>query len=624
MNHPITKLGIMVCILLASYLMGVQGLNADAIWFDELTTIGHTGVLTGPFSPIDVVESLSQISQKHTPLYFQLLSLWGDALGIHQLTLRTLSLFFGVLAIAWVYRVGKDVGGWRVGIWSAIFLGLNVFWIEYYHELRMYSLQIALVMMVIWHYLFLSHKWKEARKYHWVGLIGSGAALLYTQPFSIFVFVAIGLYHLLFVQKDRRWLSVTGAFLLMGVLYLPWLPVTYVGMTTRVDTISEQMPFDVAVQTFLRLFSNGAAWLLIVPFAVALNQLRDKKHRLRIQPIWILGIFILVMLFVVNEVFVLIPMRRSRYFLISWGMWAIVIGVGLAYLRYQWIAVALAVVFVFSGFAFRDAEDYQDYQGTIFAVNFYPPMQDYVDELRGITQPHDFVVGFTDANFVNRRGKHGLSTGDYYMQRQLGTGGTFIPTHFNEDDLEVDIPEKLANHPYLLLTYNPQEMPRRFDVIMNIIERDYIACDMVIDKPDLFVQRYIDNVIGCDHEYAPIVYDNGVTIVDKFIEYDLQDNTVQVVTGWQVDDDRLLDEYNVSIQIVTPDWQNVGQTDRHLYDDILKWYRAELSTDQLPAGDYRVMAIVYDRETGEKVNGTDLTTDETGNILPIAIFTVEE
>ena len=91
------------------------------------------------------------------------------------------------------------------------------------------------------------------------------------------------------------------------------------------------------------------------------------------------------------------------------------------------------------------------------------------------------------------------------------------------------------------------------------------------------------------------------------------------VTGWEAVDEQLLYEYNVSIQIHTAEGQNTGrQIDRHLYDDILKWYVAELPTTGLPPGDYRVMVIVYDRETGEKVSGTDLATGESGTILPIA------
>ena len=102
--------------------------------------------------------------------------------------------------------------------------------------------------------------------------------------------------------------------------------------------------------------------------------------------------------------------------------------------------------------------------------------------------------------------------------------------------------------------------------------------------------------LACDRQYQPIHYENGIKIVDKFGGYDSERESVRVVTGWEVADEAQLDEYNVSIQIITPDWQKVGQApDRHLHDDVLKWYAAEISTAGLSAGTYHVVVILYDR-----------------------------
>ena len=66
-----------------------------------------------------------------------------------------------------------------------------------------------------------------------------------------------------------------------------------------------------------------------------------------------------------------------------------------------------------------------------------------------------------------------------------------------------------------------------------------------------------------------------------------------------------------------------AQIDRHLYDDILKWFSTELSTENLPPGEYRVMVILYDRDSGKKVRGVDLESGREDNIFPIVSFTVE-
>ena len=617
----------MLKILLVSAFLGAQGLNADAIWIDELTSIGHAGGLTGPFSPFDVLASVREISPKHTPLFFELTAGWGALVGWHHAALRMLPLFFGVISLAWIYRIGKDFLGWRVGFWASLFLGLNVFWLEYYHEIRMYSLQFMLLMAMLWHYLYLSRAKSAARWHHWLGLILTAALALYTQPFSIFVHLAIGIYHLFFVPKSRTWFQITLSFLAAGVLYLPWWPVTYEGLTTKFDTVAEAMAFEQAVQVFVRLFTNGNWLVILIPLVAAMIPLRQRRYRLSMKPFWLLAILILFLLLSANEIIGLLILRRARYFFIAWGLWALVIGSGLAWLRPWWLAAMVILAYLGSGFVLRTAEDYVGYQGTVSVVSSYPPLHEYVAALYGKVSEHDYVVGFTHTNFVNRIGKteHGKSTADYYMETLLGIDGTFIPTHYSAEKLEIDIPAKLDNHPYLLFTHNPQERPGNFDLTREIIERDYKPCDFILEQPQLSVQRYVYHSLTCDRQYQPIRYDKGITIVDMFVHYLSERDVIRVVTGWEVADEQLLYEYNVSIQIHTPDGQNVRQAgDRHLYDDILKWYVAELPTADLTPGDYRVVVIVYDRETNAKVNGVDLTTGESGVILPIDILPINE
>ena len=115
----------MLPVLLLAMILGAPGLNADAIWIDELTTIGHAGGLTGPFSPFDVLESVREISPKHTPLFFELTAAWGALVGWHHAALRVLPLFFGIIALAWIYRIGKDFAGWRLDFGRVCSWGLT-------------------------------------------------------------------------------------------------------------------------------------------------------------------------------------------------------------------------------------------------------------------------------------------------------------------------------------------------------------------------------------------------------------------------------------------------------------------------------------------------------------------
>ena len=609
----------MLPVLFLATLLAAQGLNADLIWYDELTTIGHAGGLTGPFTLIEVAQSVSEHSPKHSPLFFELLAGWGALAGWHHAVLRCLPLFFGVLTIAWVFRIGVDILDWQTALWASAFLSMNVFWLEYFHEIRMYTLQAALLAATLWHYLYIVRPRSFIRRHHWVGLILAATLSLYTQPFSIFVFLAIGIYHLFFVPKTKRWLHVALSFLIVGILYLPWLPVTYVGLTTKFDAWGP-MPLDQAIEVFLRLFTNGSWLLILIPFVVAAWQLRDRAFRRAALPFWVLAMVILLLLLSVNEAVRLIPLRRARYFLIAFHLWAFVIAIGLARIKPRWLAACIMAAYLGFGFALRDADDYADFQGTIRVVKNYPPVQAYVESLRDLVFEQDFIVGFTDVNFIVRRGKHGKSTADYYFEQILGIDGTFVRTDFDKEQLELEIPEKLEDHPYLLFAYDPQDLPENFELTKVIIERNYRRCELVFDEPNLRAMRYVYHTLTCERGYQPIKYENGITIVDKYVELVPGLDTLRIVTGWEVANKQLLYEYNVSIQLLDAEGQRVAQVnpDQHLYHKVLKWYVAEMSTEGLPPGDYRIVVIVYDRDPPHaKVTGKDMTSGEVGNLLPI-------
>ena len=617
---------LMLLLLLLVTFAAAQGLNADLIWYDELTSISHAGGVTGPFSPVEVMESVRQHSPKHTPFFFELLAGWGALAGWHHVALRCLPLFFGLIALAWTYRLGADFIDRWTGLWAAAYLGLNVYWLDYLHEIRMYSLQFMLIMALAWHYFLLLRSNRPARWFHWTGLSLGAAALLYTQPFSIFFHLALGSYHLLFAKRNRTWFQVALAMFVAGLFFLPWLPVTIHGLTAKFDTAYDAVTLEQAISIFVRLLSNGNWLILLVALAAAVLCARQRTMRRRIFPFAWLAVAVLLLLLFANEAVGLIPLRRSRYFFVSWTMWALVIGFGLSWFKPRWIALLILTAYLVSGFALRRADDYLEHQGTVGVVNTYPPLAEYVDTLKGRTKAQDYVVGFTGSDFVNARGKRGKSTADYYMETLLGIDGAFVPASFDAEYLAADLPRKLGNQPFLLFTYNPASPPGNLTLVDGYVRRTHGPCQVVVDRPDLFVQRYVDRALSCDREYQPIHYENGIRIVDRFAERLSDEGRIRVVTGWEVADDALLHAYNVSIQIITPDWQNVAQApDRHLYDDVLKWYEVEFSIADLAPGQYRVVVIVYDRHRASaKVTGTDLTTGEVGTILPIVNFTVEE
>ena len=621
---------LMTLVLLLVFAFGANGLNTDPIWTDELFSVSNIGGFDPPYSPTQIIDSIIEYSPDHVPLFYLLSAAWAQLAGWSQYALRLFSVLAGVLMIAWLYRLGTDMFNRRTGLAAALLMGTSAYMILYFHDFRMYTLLLLFAAMHSWLYWRLAHGCRATRL-TWCLFVASAAALVYTHVFALIVFAQLGIYHLILISKQRRWLNLTFAWGIGALLFLPYLPVL-ISATQRASEnfkVTGRAASAVElIQTFFYLLANGSG-ILFVLLAGVLTFAFWRKRKPVVIKFMLTTLAVMALIVLLNEGIGFIPINRTRYFLILWIPFMLLFAWGLGMMpRWPWIAVGCLLVWGVAGYQFYRSDDILNYIGGMSRARQYPPMQDYVYHLEGKVRSEDYLLGFTLADYINRDLKHGKSAADFYTELHLGIDGAFIQ-HRNRQDwdwLTKDVRDKIDRHPYLLLTYDPQNKHPQVDGALNRIEGDYVACDVIVDMPDLFVQRYVKAMIGCEREgYAPIVYNNGITIVDRFARYLPESNLVQILTGWEVADARLLDEYNVSLQIITPDWQNVRQIDRHLYErEVLKWYEAELSTDGLPPGDYRVMVIVYDRETSKKVSGTDLTSGESANIFLVAPFTIPD
>jgi hypothetical protein len=313
-----------------------------------------------------------------------------------------------------------------------------------------------------------------------------------------------------------------------------------------------------------------------------------------------------------------------RYFLILWIPFLLLCAYAVTTGRLRRpVTIVFVIAWGLAGFQFYRSRELLDYIGGMLHARNHPPLHLYVDTLRGKVREQDYLLGFSFLNYVNTDLKFGETIIDYYTRAQLGIDGAFIPNRWRDERLTTDIVRKIDRHPFLLFTYEKRRMPPNFEEVHSFVRSKFVFCSILDDTRTLVVERYVHPLAGCEHEYQPIHYDNGITIVDHFGAYDGENERVQVVTGWEIADEGQLDQYNISFQILTADWQKLGQIDEHLYHDILKWHELEMSTADLPPGSYRLVVILYDRYSGEKVSGVDQTRGEYANILPLLTFTVE-
>jgi 4-amino-4-deoxy-L-arabinose transferase-like glycosyltransferase len=198
-------------LLLVTWLAAMH-LNG-AFWVDEVITVERAGdpVHGGPFSPTEIWQRTADDTYDQVPGYFWLVAAWDNVLGWSEFSTRLLSLAAGLLAVAWTYRLGRDLHSPLAGLGAAAAAASSAYFIYYLHEGRVYAPAVLLGAATIWLY------WQIiTRRLGWVtqvALVVCVAAVLYAHYFAALLIFAICLYHLLFVPKNRAWWRVV---VLMG------------------------------------------------------------------------------------------------------------------------------------------------------------------------------------------------------------------------------------------------------------------------------------------------------------------------------------------------------------------------------------------------------------------------
>lgn len=612
----------MALVLLLAFALGLSGLNAGVIWADELSSLTYMGAFDPPFTLAQILQTMSLTSRDHVPLYYILGAEWSRLAGWSQFAMGYISLLAGVAMVAALYRYAQDTVGRRTALIAAFLMANNAFILIYFHEIRGYTLLLLLAIIHSWLYWRLISSPRHARLL-FVFFIVSAAAMMYTHVFGLVMLAALAVSHVILERRSARTKMVFIGWTSSLILFFPFLWRILSGSVASGET-ERAVNAIVLAEPLLALLTNGLGVLFM---SLALNLVYQHWGK-RDPEITRLLLLIAILFFgfvLASWVFDLITLSRMRYFLLLWFPCMILFAYSITLLsRSTMFTVVFVVIWALAGISLGRSEHILQYAGFVDQTAEYPPLQRYTSLLKSKVSRGDFLVGFSGSLSVNEK-REGLdwSASDYYLVAQLGIDGVFLHRNLKRYRLSEDTRNILAAHPHILLAHDPSDVPLNYANTLAMVQEVLMPCDKLVDEPSLSIRRYAHPVMGCDHERASIQYENGARLLDRAIEFDIDDQRIEALTWWDVPDGEMLNQYNISLQIITSDWQNVRQVDRHLYAGLVPWGVSELSMADLPSGDYRLMLILYNRENGSKVSGVDELSGETAGILPIASFSID-
>jgi mannosyltransferase len=211
------RFALLLLILLLAFGLRLEGLGDRSIWLDE----GYSSWLARQSVGTIVDWTAHDV---HPPLYYLLLHAWWQRVGEGEFVLRFPGVLIGLIGVALVYGLGREVGGRRAGLLGALFFALARFTIQWSQEMRMHMLAGVLVTAALWAAV---RWWRCARWRTWIGYVLGMTGALYT-----FYLAGLGLmianlaFPVAWLRRGRprrmlvAWIA---AQALAVALFIPWL-----------------------------------------------------------------------------------------------------------------------------------------------------------------------------------------------------------------------------------------------------------------------------------------------------------------------------------------------------------------------------------------------------------------
>ena len=178
-----------------------MNLGDQSFWYDEVVSIR----LAATAGPPALLRLLGEIDATRAPLHPLILQGWMRALGENEHAARSLSAVFGVLTVAFVFAIGRQIGGNDTALWAAFFAAFSPLMIEYSREARMYALLTLLTTATWWNLLRFRERSTLPRRILHALLL---AATILTHPLGLVMAATQGLAWVL--DRSRSRLSASG------------------------------------------------------------------------------------------------------------------------------------------------------------------------------------------------------------------------------------------------------------------------------------------------------------------------------------------------------------------------------------------------------------------------------
>lgn len=586
---------------------------------DEFFSMFNAGWLgNSAYSPMQVVQSLQKHSPDHTPLYFVLLSLWGQAAGTSLAAGRLLSVFVSLMAMAMAYRLATDFVSPIAGLMALLILASNAFYNFYLANMRMYTLLVACAGAVLWIYLRLVYQARSTKTADYLALAISTFCLISTHAFSIIFMAMLGIFHLVFAPKNQRWLWASIAVGIAALLFSPY----YMMMANNIGRVIESKQHAAvsglgATELLLAVGMNDRPELLLI--AVIGMAIATWRRTIPMRPSLYLIVLYLLSLGLVAEFSGLIVKDGMRYHLAGFLPLVLLVSGGVygLYRLRRWLGL-LVVLWMFAGLEMQANARWWDYIVLRSQVFTQPPTH-ILSRLAAAAEPKPAIFGYPYNDLyapfaLEYPGNIELSQREHYF----GKRGIVMNATDGLEDFRDFVADSNIDSPSLWYVYPDLDKwaPRIADARNVLGDSRYTHCASEAVGRDHVISHYMWESLACAFPNAT-VSDQNALISFKFYAFSLDNDgdALFFVDEWSaLGAQRVLNDFRMSYQLLNDDWENKAQVDLpFVHESAYRRFSIDLS--QVPAGSYRLMAIAYNWQTGERLDWINNTGNPRNMLL---------
>ena len=212
----------------------------------------------------------------HPPAYYTIVEIVYKFLPPTEIVTRSISIFFYLLTILLVWKMASEIKGRLFGVLSAIVVAVNPIFFTYAFEARNYTMFAFAATGSIYFLIRISENFTKLRA---LGFVIFSTLGIYTHYYMFFILAAQGFYLILFDRKIL--LKVNGLYIVVAILYLPWLPfllgqVKSVGQNYWIGTIDKRTHFEAMLRIlggeYKNIFRPFLFWLSTALIIIGLVQ----------------------------------------------------------------------------------------------------------------------------------------------------------------------------------------------------------------------------------------------------------------------------------------------------------------------------------------------------------------